>query len=207
MPALCVDIDNVLGKTDEVIRRVIRDYTAGRVDLQYTDITQFDYCKCVDRSGSCITTADWEQIHALFSEPEYLEAIQPVDNVQKCLQMLSLRFDFHFATSRLTKARRATIDWLEKNAFPYHDLHFLKHGEKHTVLRGFYAAVEDNYDQAASFARTGIPCYLIEHPWNKGKPAHKDVYPVSDWMKLTEILLAAVPDSKDNAGRRRRTGR
>jgi uncharacterized HAD superfamily protein len=193
VPSLCVDIDNVLGKTDQVIRQLIRDDTRGRVDLRYADIVEFDYCKCTDRNGSCIMNKDWKRLHDLFSEPQYLMAIQPLDNAQQCLEVLSETFKLHFATSRLPKARRATIEWLEKHGFPPHDLHFLRHGEKHIVLRGFYAAVEDDYEQAKLFAQAAIPCYVVEHPWNKGKPPFEDVYPVCDWPKLTEILLATAP--------------
>ena len=185
-----MDIDNVLGKTDEVMRQVIRDVTCGRVDLEYGEIVEFEYYKCKDRNGCCITEADWNRIHDLFSNSKYLMAVQPLHHVQQCLEVLSERFQLHFATSRLPKARRATIEWLEEHRFPSHDLHFLKHGEKHIVLRGFYAAIEDSYEQAKLFAQASVPCYLIEHPWNKGKPSLRDVYPVCDWPKLTEVLLA-----------------
>ena len=40
---LCVDIDNVVAATDEVMRCVIREYTRGRVDLSYEDVVEFDY--------------------------------------------------------------------------------------------------------------------------------------------------------------------
>jgi uncharacterized HAD superfamily protein len=193
VPSLCVDIDNVLGKTDEVIRQIIRDETSGRVDLKYADVVEFEYYRCTDRNGSSITKTDWKRIHDLFSNSKYLMAVQPLDSVQRCLEVLSETFKLHFATSRLPKAWRTTIEWLEKHHFPPHDLHFLRHGEKHLVLRGFYAAVEDNYEQARLFAQAGIPCYVIEHPWNKGRPQFEDVYPVRGWPKLTEILLATAP--------------
>jgi uncharacterized HAD superfamily protein len=188
-----VDIDNVLGKTDEVIREIIRNDTCGRVDLEYADVVEFEYHKCKDRNGSCISKTDWKRIHDLFSDEKYIMAVQPLDNVRPCLEALSKRFKLHFATSRLPKARRATIEWLEKHRFPPHDLHFLRHGEKHIVLRGFYAVVEDSYEQARLFAQTGIPCYLIEHPSNMGKLRFEDVYPVCNWPKLTEVLLATAP--------------
>ena len=197
MAAICIDIDNVLSKTDEVIRQVIHNDTHGRVCLEYADIVEFEYYKCRDRNGSCITESDWERIHDLFSDPKYLLAIPPLDDSQRCLEMLSQRFKLHFVTSRLPKARQATIEWLEKNRFPKHDLHFLRHGEKHVVLRPFFAAVEDDYGQAKLFAQAGTACYLIEHPWNKAKLDFEGVHRVGNWIKLTEALLAVAPGALD----------
>ena len=67
--------------------------------------------------------------------------------MQRYLKRLAQKFDLHLATSRLPKARRVTIEWLEKHDFPAHDLHFLKHGNKHVSLGQFAAAVEDHYEQ------------------------------------------------------------
>lgn len=190
---LCIDIDNVIAQTDAIMRRVIHDCTGGRVKLDYTHILEFDYYKCVDAQQGCITKDEWAGIHDVFSEPRYLWLIQPVQGVQEHLHRLSTVFDIHLATSRLPKARRTTIEWLEAYRFPPHDLHFLKHGEKHASLGKFVAAVEDHYEQAVELARSGIPCYVLEHPWNREKPAVSNVYRVKDWPELTEQLLALVP--------------
>jgi uncharacterized HAD superfamily protein len=190
---LCIDIDNVIAQTDEIMRRVIHDFTGGRVKLDYTHIDEFDYYRCVDAHNCFITKEEWVHIHDLFSEPRYLWLIPPVQGVQEHLYRLSTVFDIHLATSRLPKARRTTIEWLENYGFPPHDLHFLKHGEKHASLGKFVAAVEDHYEQAVELAKSGIPCYLLEHPWNHGKPAVEKVYWAKDWSKLTEQLLALIP--------------
>ena len=65
-PRLCIDIDNVIARTDEVMRRVIRDHTAGRVNLNYADIIEFDYHRCKDRNGCSITKDEWNALHDLF---------------------------------------------------------------------------------------------------------------------------------------------
>jgi uncharacterized HAD superfamily protein len=186
---LCIDSDNVLAQTDEVMRRVIRDYTQGRVNLEPQHITNFDYDRCKDKQNCGITAEQWRDVHALFSEPRYLWCIQPVPGVQECLKALGKRFDLHLATSRLPKARRVTVEWLEAHDFPPHDLHFLKHKEKHFSLGRFAAAVEDHYEQAVEFAKTGTPSYLIEHPWNRGREAVEMVEWVDGWQKLTALLL------------------
>ncbi len=158
-PRLCIDIDNVLARTDEVMRRVIRAHTAGRVDLCYEEVQEFDYCRCKDARGHSITKEEWQEIHALFSEPRYLWLIQPVDGVQDCLRGLNEKYELHLATARLPEARRTTIEWLEAHDFPPHSLHFLRHGEKHLSLGEFAAGVEDDRAQAEAFANSGTPCY------------------------------------------------
>ncbi len=188
MRRLCIDIDNVVARTDEVMRRVIHDFTAGRVQLDYAHIKEFDYHKCEDGGGRAITKEEWRRVHDLFSEPRYLWLIQPFEGVQDHLKTLADKFILHLATSRLPKARRTTVEWLEAHGFPSHDLHFLKHGEKHVTLGGFHAAVEDHYEQAVSFAEAGTPCFVIEHPWNMTKPAREGVQWVKGWAELVDVL-------------------
>ena len=77
MPAVCIDIDNVLARTDEVMREVIYEYTHGRVKFDYRHIVEFEYWKCKDQSGNSITKKQWTKIHELFSEPRYLWKVLP----------------------------------------------------------------------------------------------------------------------------------
>jgi uncharacterized HAD superfamily protein len=189
MQALCIDIDNVIGQTDQVMRQVIRDYTGGRVCLEYAHIKKFNYQDCRDAKRRRITKKDWARVHDLFSEPRYLWLIQPFDGVQGHLQRLSKRYELHLATSRLPKARRTTVEWLENHSIPLHDLHFLRSGQKHVSLGKFFAAVEDHYEQAVLFAGAGTPCYLIKHPWNMGCAPVDDVHWVKDWAALADQLL------------------
>jgi uncharacterized HAD superfamily protein len=190
----CVDIDNTVARTDEVMRRVIMDFTRGRVRLDYEDIVTFNYHECADRQGNQITREEWKQVHDLFSEPKYLMSIEPMLGAVEGLRRLAERGTVHLATSRLRKARKTTAEWLDAHQFPDHDLHFLKHGEKHVSLRPFAAAVEDHYEQAEAFATIGeTPCFLIRHPWNRTRPVLENLEWVENWDELTERLLALSP--------------
>ncbi len=186
---LCFDIDNVLAQTDQAMRKVIREFTRGRVDLEYEHVIDFAYYECKDAGGNSITRGEWAEIHELFSEPEILLTIQPFTGVQANLRHLSEEYEIHFATSRLPKARRTTIEWLERHAFPAHNLHFLKHGKKHESLCRLEAAVEDEYEQARAYVEIGIPCYLIKHPWNANKPSQPNLFWVVGWPELVKQLM------------------
>jgi uncharacterized HAD superfamily protein len=186
---LCIDIDNVIAQTDVVMRKIIREYTDGGVDLAYEDVVEFDYDKCRDARHCGITREQWKEIHHRFSDSQHIASIAPYADAQEQLRKLSDQFDIHYATSRLPRAWRSTIDWLEFHGFPLRCLHFLTHGEKHVTLGGFLAAVEDHYEQAVAFASNKIPCYLIKHPWNQGKPPIPDIQWVTGWERLAERLL------------------
>lgn len=194
-PRLCVDIDNVIARTDEVMRRVIREFTGGRVDYGYEHIVEFDYDKCLDAAGQRSTREEWKGIHDRFSERENLLAIEPMDGAIEHLTRLSQAFDIHLATTRLPKARRATLEWLEAKGVPPFDLHFLRHGEKHVSLAPFIAAVEDHYEQAIAFVAASTPCFLIEHPWNRTKPRVEKIEWIKGWGELADRLLSLARES------------
>jgi len=193
-PRFCIDIDNVVARTDEVMRRVIADFTSGRVQLEYDDIALFNYFECSDRQGNRITKDEWKQVHELFSEPRYLMSIEPMPGAIDAVGQLAERGTVHLATSRLRRARKTTAEWLDAHGFPDHDLHFLKHGEKHASLRPFAAAVEDHYEQAEAFATVGeTPCFLMKHPWNRTRRPIDGVQWVENWDELIVHLRALLP--------------
>lgn len=171
MEKLCIDIDNVIAQTDEVIRDVIREHTGGWVNFDYEHIQKFDYHECRDANGHQITSEDWKTIHRMFSERARLLSVKPYPFVQTRLRELSNTFTIHLATSRLPKARRATVEWLERHCFDLvYDLHFVQHGEKHTSLGRFTASIEDDLDQAMAFAKAGVMSFIVDHPWNQHAP-------------------------------------
>jgi hypothetical protein len=95
----------------------------------------------------------------------------------------------HLATARLPKARRTTVEWLEHIGLSDLELHFLKHGSKHSNLRRFNAAVEDDYQQARLFALDGqTASYLLRHPWNEKKQAVEGLTWASNWDELGKLL-------------------
>jgi 5'(3')-deoxyribonucleotidase len=187
-PRLCVDIDNVLAQTDLVMRRVISEYTEGRVNYEYNHIIEFDYHRCVDGAGNSSTREEWKGIHSRFAESHNILAIEPMPHAVEQLKRLSERFDIHIATTRPPQARKPTIEWLERHGFPPFDLHFLKHREKHAWFTPFFAAVEDDYSQAVAFLESGSPAFLLEHPWNRTKPKRDKLEWIADWFALADRL-------------------
>lgn len=188
---LCVDLDNVIADTDRILRKLIRDSTNGRVDLDYTDIIDFNYYSCKDRNGNFISEEDWSAVHRTFSESPNILSIRPANGVRESLNELSFKYEIHIVTTRMPKAWISTVEWLTNNAIPHHALHFVGHRRKHESLRGFCLAVEDDYDQAVNFVDAGTPCYLLRHPWNNRKQPINGLQWVEDWNELEQRLQEA----------------
>lgn len=184
--SICIDIDNVIAETDEVMRSVIRTHSRQGVNLRYEDVVCFDYWLCSDSQGRRIDRDEWRLIHEEFTS-NHLARILPAERVQEHLQLLAQNFDIHLATSRLEHGHESTREWLETHSIPHHHLHFVRHGEKHLLEQTFVAAVEDDREQATAFFASGIPAYLIAHPWNTVGP-HSPIKRVNGWEEITEAL-------------------
>jgi len=185
---LCLDIDNVLARSDEAMRRVIREVTGGRVKFEYHHICNFNYYECADARGEKLDKKQWPEVHDRFSEPDLIREIEPYPDIQAQLTRLADSFELHLATARLPKAREATTFWLKRHDFPRHSLHFLNHGEKHQSLGRFFASVEDDRNQAEAFAHAGVHSFLLAHPWNE--TANESLlHRYSSWNELAPAIL------------------
>ena len=184
MKKLCIDIDNVLAQSDSVMRQLIKEHSAAGVQLDYCDIVDFAYWKCRDKNGNSITKDEWVKIHEEFSKEGNIMSIEPIPGACEYLKRLSDEgYELHLATSRLDTARIPTIKWLKLHSFPNHWLHFVKSMEKHVVLQGFDAIIEDEREQAAKFAELGTQAFLLAHPWNE-IPHGSQIIRVENWREL-----------------------
>lgn len=186
-PPICVDIDNVIAKTDEVMRKVIRAHSRSHVDLVYEDVVCFEYWLCRDRAGRRFDKREWTKIHREFTHNHLLQ-ILPFDNVSHHLEIISGRFNVHLATSRLDDGQEATRVWLRQHDILYKELHFVPEGTKHLIDEQFVAAIEDDREQGYAFHTKGVYVFLLAHPWNLVGP-HSPLRRVTDWEQLTYELL------------------
>jgi 5'(3')-deoxyribonucleotidase len=188
---LCVDIDNCVAATDEVMRRVIYHVTNGRVNFKYEDIREFDYHGplCRDSSDEGIDEATWKIVHDQFSEPEVVLGIKPLDGAVDALRSLQQDFEIHFVTTRKPKARAATLHWLDRLGLDGrrpHSVHFVGHREKHEAIGNPTAAIDDDAVQAESFAAVGVKSILLDHPWNR--TAKSSVIRAADWDAIERAI-------------------
>ncbi|MCX5646049.1 MAG: hypothetical protein NTZ17_15425 [Phycisphaerae bacterium] len=194
---LVVDIDNVVARTDEVMRDVIKNRSKEGVNLRYEDVKHFNYWECVDTEGRRITKDEWTStIHPVFSEQANILRIEPYCEIQGFLcELIDADYQIHLVTSRLEQARVPTILWLDRHKIPHNALHFVKHGTKHIVFRTCVAIIEDDLDQARKFAEQGIQSYLLAHPWNDCGVAD-NIMRVRDWHEIVDDLTCRVSDTR-----------
>ena len=183
---VCVDLDNVIARTDEVLRCAIREHSQQGVDLAYEDVTDFDYWKCTDRFGRRLQKHEWPLIHREFTL-NYLDRIEPFEEVDVHLQNLQEYFEIHIATSRLPEGHAATKRWLQRHALPFLRLHFVRHRKKHEIQLPFVAAIEDDRVQAELFAAKGVRGFLLAHPWNDQSGG--GIERVLGWAELVDKVV------------------
>lgn len=186
--SVCIDIDNVIANTDEVLRSVIRKHSQQGVNLQYQDVVCFDYAFCRDDQGLKIDKEEWCLIHDEFTS-NHLACIKPVEGIQDHLRKLAEIFEIHLATTRLEHGREETRRWLLSHSIPHYRLHFATHGEKHLLKEKFVAAIEDDREQALAFYVSGVQAFLVAHPWNAIGP-HSPIKRMNNWEELAGALLS-----------------
>jgi uncharacterized HAD superfamily protein len=186
-PALCIDIDNVLSQSDKVIRQLIFEHTS--VKLEYTHVVHYEYHRCRDDRGRSISVDEWHAVHDAFSDPDVIRSLDPIEDVQAHLSDLTHYYELHLVTSRNDRAHAATREWLHENRFPPHALHFIRRGSKSTAVSAVIAAVEDDAEEAGLFAEAGIPCFLLEHPWNATPDRHPKIVRLPDWEAIKDALV------------------
>ena len=187
MSSICVDIDNVVARTDDVMREVIRECSQDRVDLVCEDVVCFDYWMCRDGLGRRFDRTEWTKIHTEFTH-NHLLRVRPFEGVSQYLARISDRFDIHLATSRLPEGWGQTERWVKQHAIPHRKIHYVKHGEKHLIGQEFTAAIEDDREQAYAFQLSGVRTFLLAHPWNHIGP-HSPLRRVAAWEDLTAEIL------------------
>ncbi len=189
MPHLCIDIDNVIARTDDVVRAIIAEVTNGEVNLKYDDITTYNYyeCQCAGPDGGTIgiSREQWRTVHDLLSQRSRLLSLKPMARAAEALNELASGCDIHFVTSRLrhSHTRTTTIEWLHRHGFPEHDLHFVSHMRKHVVMGPCLIWVEDHYEQAVEVASYS-PCILYRHPWNSDREQVDGLEWARDWDEI-----------------------
>ena len=82
-----------------------------------------------------------------------------------------------FVTARREKFIKPTFDWLDAHFDASFKLVHMSSGKKPQFIldRKFDAFIEDRLRTANSAAELGIKIYLINRPWNVGRPVHSDV--------------------------------
>ncbi len=187
-PRLYSDLDNVLCRTDECMRELIREVTGGRVSYAYENIREFDYRNCIDAKGERVTSQEWHLAHTVrFSRAEVVAKLLPVPGANEQMQQLASSFDVAYITGRKPWLQEATQTWLKSNGFPDGPVVFAERGQKHLVVAGALALIEDDREQTEPAAKAGMHAILLAHPWNETDSSSLS-HRCADWGAITNLL-------------------
>jgi hypothetical protein len=173
-PKLCVDIDNVMGRTDDVIREMLRVATISEanptgIKLEYEDVVHFDYPLNHNYLGQSVSDKIWKEVHEKFLDPNSnsLELIQPMPCVLQNLREIANDWDILIVTSRKDKALGKTRLWIEKPFSGFDRCVFSSEGKHKFQVAEFSAAIDDYLPTVVEFHEQGVRSFLYDHPWNR----------------------------------------
>lgn len=150
-----IDLDNVLSRSDPLIRGLIKHRTGVRIAER--EVTQFDYSRVAP-----ITAKEYAEILEEFHRQKSQFA-EPVSGARGAMRWLSRVFKVTVATGRPREFRRQTLKWLKANRIEFDDL--VVDTDKRSLADGSLFLVEDNGETALWVADRCL-VYLFDYPWN-----------------------------------------
>lgn len=146
---------------------------------------------------------DWNiVVKGFLTDIAQVEAVEVYPFVPQALNDLkALGYEIHLATARKSLLHPITSRWLEKHGLSQYvdSIHPRPDDVKSTQFKidvakkiGATIAFDDTYDIAETLAEFGLLVYLMEKPWNKGEPLHKNMIPVHDFAAAVAHLKADV---------------
>lgn len=177
MPAIYVDLDDVLAQTGRMLLRVL-DAEFGR-QVAFNSIRSYHLGESLS-----LDEAELERFLRAAHEPERLLSVEPMAGAAEVLSDWRARgFEVLIVTGRPPETREITLEWLRKSAIPYSGFHFLDkysafydgaHGTADGCLGlddlealDLCFAVEDFPGMTEHLARSlALPVALFDRPWN-----------------------------------------
>lgn len=134
-----------------------------------------------------------------FYNHETFGHVEPVFGSVKAIEILSKEHDLIVVTSRPSKIKERTLNWLEKH-FPgkfkkvVFGNHYAWEREKKKksdicLEADVKLLIEDHLPCAKECAEKGIKVILISCPWNQtSEDLHESIVRVKDWSEVLEII-------------------
>lgn len=190
---LGVDFDDVLVKSGDALAKFhnARYGTSYRND----DVTTYD----ISALWQCTPDEARRRVDE-FVGTEFHREAEAVFGAYDALKRLNEAYDIVIVTGRREAEHRdATIEWLTRNFLGlYRELHFTSHDDpdpekrrlKSSVVKELRisAFIDDALPFAADVAGLGIPVFLFDTPWNRGRTP-QGVVRVHSWDEVVPKLL------------------
>ncbi|MCA1704150.1 MAG: hypothetical protein LC808_13150 [Actinobacteria bacterium] len=180
-PLVGIDLDNVVGDTDSLIRELIEASTGVR--LRREDIVNFDYWRCgIAREQS-------DAVLKTFHDGA-CASVLPLDGAVSALVSIGRHAAINIITARPVSSDQVTRTWLAENGVPFDSLIFSSHKIEIARSHHYNAFVEDHRETAYALAREGIRTFIVDYPWNQPEGDEPPLAArVASWVDLERELL------------------
>ena len=177
------DLDGVIAETYKVVLPVLKKMYPDRVKdykfdcdwEKYYNLTSDEVKNCFIKSG---------ELGLLKDAPIY-------ENAKRTLYKLNKKYNIYIVTWRnyIPRAREDTLYWLDSNKIPYYRLILSKNKFRIAEKENFCFFVDDTIDVCNRVAKSKVPTYLFNRPWNKGQATDAMVKRIASWKEIGNILL------------------
>lgn len=176
MPAIYIDLDDVIAKTTCRYVEIIEREFGKRVDFE--DITTFNLQKSFSLSDH-----EFDHFFRLVHEPEIILELTPFEGVINVLNnWAGLGYEISVVTGRLTSTYESSLEWLRLNNVPFDyfimvDKYLRQVVDKNIAVSlerfsrmEFIIAVEDSFDMARFLhQKMNTRVILFDRPWNRAE--------------------------------------
>ncbi len=174
MPAIYVDLDDVIAKTTCHYVDVLRREFGKKVDFEC--ITSFDL-----KSSFSLSEREYEEFFRLVHEPEIILQLEPFEGVVDIMNKWSEQgYQISVITGRLTSTYDSSLEWLKANHIPFDSFIMVDKYSRPIMDKSiaitldrlsemeFTLAVEDSADMAHFIRhKMNTSVILFDRPWNR----------------------------------------
>ena len=199
MPAIYVDLDDVIAKTTCHYVEVVEREFGKTVDFE--NITSFNLQETLN-----LTDKEFDHFFALVHEPEIILNLEPMEGALDVLnRWVNQGYEISVITGRLTSTYESSLEWLDSNKVPFDSFIMVDKYSRPIVDRNiaisliefskmkFDLAIEDSADMAEFLSRKMNTSVIIyDKPWNRNAVFQNGVKRCATWEEIEHITLPAV---------------
>lgn len=194
MPAIYVDLDDVIAKTTRHYVDILKREFGKTVEFE--GITSFNLQESFSLSDS-----EYDYFFSLVHKPEVILDLDPVEGALDVLNRWSGEGrEITVVTGRLTSTYDSSLEWLKSKRVPFDSFIMVDKYSRPAVDRNiavslerfsemeFFLAVEDSIDMV-EFVNHRMNCsaILFDRPWNRNGAPHPNIQRCRTWEEIGKI--------------------
>ena len=197
MPAIYVDLDDVIAKTTCHYVDVLKREFGKTIDFE--KITSFNL-----QESFALSDKEYEYFFKLVHEPEIILELEPIENSINVLnKWVDHGYEISVITGRLTSTYDSSLEWLKKNSIPFDSFIMVDKYSRPVVDKNiaislerfsemeFLLCIEDSVDMACFISRKmNGNVILFDRPWNRNGTLISGIQRCRTWEEIENFTLA-----------------